>query len=588
MKSNHQQSVQEQPTRGGMAPMRRRSLMGAGLLTLVFLVLGGRLYEIQVEDQGRYRERARRQRTLNRALAGRRGNIYDRSGRMLATSVKRWSIYADPAVMEAPERTALILARLLGRDEKRMIERFRRGNRFAWVARQVSDETAEKVRNYGMEGVHFRKEYHRLHPPGQLFGHVIGFTDIDGAGISGAELQFDSLLKSSPGREKVLRDALGRVMQDAAAESAPPSDGYDVQLTIDAFIQDTARRALKKQIDRHEPDSAWAVVMDVETGAVLAMVSWPDFDPNVPGSADAGSRRNRVISDAYEFGSVMKPITVAAALENDVVRPDTEFDCHNGAWRVGRRVVHDVHGHETLNVRNILAQSSNIGVAQIGLELGTEPLHEMLRRFGFGRPTGINLPGEAIGILRPPERWNKHSLISVSFGQEIASTPLSVANAFVAIANGGHLLRPRVVRNVVDSETGRAVWRMNDRRTVRRVIERRTATQVMEMMRLVVTDGTGSRVGLEEYPVAGKTGTASIASPDSGGYSDQYLSSFVGIAPSDAPKVVALVSLKNPTQGSHYGSTVAGPACREILRETLRYLQVPERSSAHRTAEMSR
>ena len=574
------------PQAGERGSVRLRALAAGAVLTILMLGLLGRLVHLQIIEKDRFKKLSHQQQTVDRSLAGRRGDISDRAGRLLATSVPRWSIFVDPAVIEDPEKVGILLARSLHVDEADLLRKLGRDSRFAWVKRQVPNAEAERVRSFGLRGVHFRREYHRLYPPTRLLGHVVGFTDIDGRGLSGAELRFDRLLRSSAGREQVLRDALGRVIRRPGDEPFQrPEDGHDIELTVDAYVQNIARKALARQVERHEPDSAWAVVMDTRTGAILAMVNWPEFDPNVPAETGPASRRNRILTDAYEFGSVLKPITAAAALQEGLVKPDTEFQCHNGAWRVGSRVVHDVHGYDRLSVTDIVVHSSNIGIAQIGLKLGTKRFHRALRRFGFGRLSGINLPGEVSGILRPEERWNKHSLISIAFGQEIATTPLSVVCAFTALANDGLLLRPRIVQRVISSETGQVAWELKKRQVIRRAVSSKTAAQVLDMLRKVVSEGTGRRVQLDNYPVAGKTGTASLPREDGRGYSNRYLASFIGVAPADDPRLVVLVSLKAPTKGSHYGGTVAGPACRTILQKTLRYLNVPERPPQNAVAE---
>ncbi len=566
--------------------IRRRAFVGAAVLTLLLLALVARLAYVQIGETERFQRLAQQQKTIRRSLSARRGNIYDRTGRLLATSVRRWSIFADPAVIDDPGHTAAVLGHNLDLNPRQLFQKMQGDRRFEWIKRQIPDDLAERLKKYDLHGIHFRKEYHRLYPPTRLSAHVIGFTDIDGRGISGAELQFDRILRSTPGEQHVLRDAMGRVI--LRPDSQPlvnPENGYDIQLTLDSYIQHVARKALTKQVEKHVPDAAWALVMDVRTGAVLAMVNHPEFNPNKPAETHPAARRNRTITDSYEFGSVMKPITVAAALEADLIEPDTTIPCHDGAWRIGSRVVHDVHGHEELSVSGVVVHSSNIGAAQIGLKLGPRKFYRGLKRFGFGQPSEINLPGVTSGILRPPERWNKHSCISIAFGQEISSTPLAVARAFATIANDGLLLRTHVLNKVIDHETGRTVWRPEKKCVVRRAVSKRTADQVMNMLRSVVTDGTGRRVQLDEYAVAGKTGTASIPRRDGGGYSNRYLGSFIGIAPADNPRLVALVSLKNPTRNGYYGGIVAGPACRTILRKTLQYLNVPKRTDTTAVAE---
>ncbi|MFW5915191.1 MAG: peptidoglycan D,D-transpeptidase FtsI family protein [Planctomycetota bacterium] len=582
--SPHSDNIPQEAVSGSM---RCRAIVGAGLLSVILLLLGARLAHIQIQQSDRFRKLAQQQNFANRTLSARRGNIYDQAGRTLATSVPRWSVFADPAMIDDPTLTANLLSKTLDLSPAGIRESLQSERRFLWIRRQVPHHQVNMLRRHDLDGIHFRKEYHRQHPPTRLFGHVVGFTDIDGRGISGAELQFDGLLRSTPGEQKILRDALGRtILRPHNPTVIRPENGYDIQLTVDAYVQHVAREALNRQVKKHQPDSAWAVVMDVQTGAVLAMVNHPEFNPNSPTDTPPDNHRNRITADSYEFGSVMKPITVAAALEEKLVNPETIIPCHNGAWRIGRRLLRDVHGYDELSVSDVITYSSNIGAAHIGLRLGPHRFYTALTRFGFGQPAEINLPGVRSGILRSPERWNKHSNISISFGQEISSSPLAVANAFAALANGGLLMRPHVLDNVRDQETGKIVWKSKKQPVVRRVISKRTSVQVMRMLRKVVTDGTGERVQLKEFPVAGKTGTASLPRSDGRGYSNRYLGSFVGIAPSDNPRIVALVSLKNPTQNGYYGGLVAGPACRKILLKTLRYLNVPERVENPEIAEV--
>jgi len=556
---------------------------------LALLGLTARMAQVQLLEHERYAALAQRQQTVRRALSGRRGNIYDRKGRLLATSVQRWSVFADPSRLKRPRATALLLARALGMDAEALTRRLRRRARFVWVKRHVTDAEADTVRGLSLAGIHLQREYDRLYPTGRLCAHVVGFTDVDGRGLSGVELEFDRILRGRPGREELLCDAARRALRlPGSAALEEPADGLDVYLTLDAYVQNVALEALTAQVRQHEPECAWALVLDARSGAVLADVVVPGFDPQAPGRYEPARRRNRVVTDAYEFGSVLKPLTVAAAIEEGLVTPQTQFDCRRGAWRVGRRTVHDVHPYGVLSVSDIVCKSSNIGAAQIGMLLGAERFHRALRRFGLGEPTGIRLPGEVSGILRPPGRWTRDSLISVAFGQEISCTPLGVACAFGALANRGVLLRPRILSKIVHSRTGRVLCEPNGPAARWRAVSESTARAVLEMMRRVVEEGTGRRARLDDYPVAGKTGTASQPRPDGRGYSrTRYLSTFVGIAPANSPRVVALVSLLAPSKGSHYGGTVAAPACREILHRTLRYLNVPAPMAGRAVAEAS-
>ncbi len=573
--------------------MRLRASIGAGLLALIMLLLALRLAKLQVLDHDYYRGLALQQQTIRRALAGRRGNIYDSRGRLLATSVRRWSVFVDPSQMQQPavrRATAVVLAHVLKMDARALLEKLHGPGRFAWIRRQIPDADAERVRRLGLPGIHLEREYDRHYPTGQLCAHVVGFTDVDGRGLGGIELELDRILRSSPGRELVLCDVARRVVRSVGDEPLlEPADGYDVYLTIDACVQNIARKELLSTVKQYAPEAAWAIVLDTRTGALLADVDWPLFDPEEPGRSSPADLKDRIVTDAYEFGSVMKPLAAAAALEARLVTPQSTFYCHRGAWKVGRRTIHDVHPYGTLTVSEIIAKSSNIGIGQIGLLLGPERFYQSQRRFGLGEPTGIHIPGEISGIIRPLRLWTRDSVISVAFGQEIATTPISVAFAFAALANGGVLLRPQIVSRIVESGSGQSVYEWSGPQVRWRAVSEHTAGLVLQMMQRVVEEGTGQRAKLKEYAVAGKTGTASLLKPDGRGYSDsRYLSSFVGTAPADSPRVLVLVSLKAPRKGSYYGGSVAAPACGQILRQTLKYLKVPPRPAGMDLAEARR
>jgi len=570
------------------AAMHSRASLAAAVLVACLLLLVARLVHLQILEHDRYKGLAAHQQTVRRALSARRGNVYDCRGRLLATSVRRWSVYADPAAVERPEVATYMLSRVLGLSRAEVRRRLNRPGNFAWIKRQIPDASAEYLRRLQFQGIHLRREYHRAYPQNRVAAQVVGFTDVDGRGLAGVELELDRILRSKPGREEVTCDASRRVVRRADDQPVePPVDGYDVYLTVDSYIQNIAQEELAPIIEKHAPECAWAVVLDVRTGALLAMVSWPDFDANAPTKSDVSAQKNRIITDAYEFGSVMKPLTVAAALEQGLVTPETEFDCHNGEWPVGARVVHDVHPYGMLTVSDIITKSSNIGAAQIGLLLGADRFHGALSRFGLGMPSGVTLPGEISGIMRPAGRWNKHSLISIAFGQELAATPLAVARAFACLANEGVLLRPQVVQKVVRSSTGRAVVRLTQPDVLGRAVSKRTADQVLAMMQRVVDEGTGTRAQLEEYTVAGKTGTAGLAAPGGRGYAEGlYLSSFVAIAPVEEPRIVVLVSLKAPSKNGYYGGVVSSRSCGQIIRRTLGYLKVPPRAPSPNMARL--
>lgn len=564
--------------------MRIRAALGTACLVLAFALLSVRLAQLQLVEHERYAALAAQQQVVGRAIGARRGDVRDSAGHLLATSVRSWSVYADPQGVSNPEATAVKLAAVLGLDRRQVYSKLGRPGRFVWVKRQAGDDEVGFLRRLGLEGVHFRPDWKRSHPHGSVAAQVVGLTDVDDQGLSGVELSLEQLLGPKTGWEFVACDAGRRVIRGAGdSPVTAPRDGYDVTLTIDAFVQNVAQEELAKAVQKHAPEAAWAVVLDTRTCAVLAMANWPEFDPE--DRTDISGSRNRIITDSFEFGSVMKPFTVAAALEAGAVTPATTIFCHRGAWKVGRRTVHDAHEYDTLTVSDIVVRSSNIGAAQIGMRCGVESLHHRLRLFGLGEPTGVDLPGEAGGILRPASRWTTYSVVSVSFGQEMATTPLSVARAYCTFANGGMLYTPQLVQKVTDSTTGEVLYELNGPAEGRCVVSAETAAQIMEMLRGVVDSGTGKGARLEEYPVAGKTGTAELARPDGRGYlAGKYLSSFAGIAPADEPAVCVLVSMKAPSKNGYYGGTVAAPACARIIERTLRYMGVPPRAPERRVA----
>lgn len=565
------------PGRGAPPGLRFRATAAIGCICVALLALTGRLAHLQIVEHDRYRDLARQQQMTDRKLSARRGDIYDRNGRCLASSVRCDSVFADPALVEAPPAVAAALSRALGVPAADLARRLARERRFVWLMRHVSNGEAAKVRELALKGVYLRQEYRRLYPQGKLGAHVVGFTDIDGHGLAGIELQMDDLLRGRPGLETVQCDGGRRVIRARRQRvRTDPFDGHDMYLTLDLCVQIIVEEELDAAVEEHEPEAAAAIVMDARDGSVLAMACRPTFDPQAPADYSSAQRRNIAVTDAYEFGSVVKPVGISLAVEAGVVGLDSEFDCHKGAWRVGRRVVHDVHPYGVLTVRDILIHSSNIGAAQVCMELGVDALYAGVCRFGWSAPTGIALPGEAGGILQPRRAWNRHSVISVAFGQEVAVTPLAVARAFALFASGGALLQPRIVDRIEHAGTGEIVYEAGEAVVNARPLSPETAGHILEVLRMVVEEGTGRRARLQGYPVAGKTGTAQLLRKDGRGYApDRYLSSFAAIAPVPDARIVVLVMLKAPERGGHYGGTVAAPAARNIVRRTLTYLDVP-------------
>jgi cell division protein FtsI (penicillin-binding protein 3) len=561
---------------GASRQLKTRATVALGIVLASLVALTGRLGRLQIVEGPAYRRLADRQQILSRELAAQRGNIYDRNGRLLASTIRRWSIYADPKGVKQPDLTAATLSPILGISRGLLTARFGRDSCFAWLGRQVSDALAEKVRNLGLPGIYMRRECKRLYPQGALAAQVVGFTDVDGRGLAGIESRLDPLLRGRPGMESVLCDG-GRhpIFSPQARLERAPFNGYDVVLTLDAYIQNIAEQELAEAVERHEPEAATAIVMDVRDGSILAMASWPAFNPQAPARTSPRALRDMAINDAYEYGSAFKPIPVSLALERGVTTPDSRFDCHNGSWLIGKRMLHDVHPYGILTVSDIITESSNIGAAQVSMLLGAQALYAGVCSFGLGAPTGIALPGEVGGIMRPGKLWNQYSVVSVAFGQEMAVTPIAMVRAFAAFANGGKLLQPRIVKTIRHAGTGEVIYTAGDPVVTGRPISADTAQKVLEMMRRVVDEGTGRSARNDEYPLAGKTGTAQLLRPDRRGYGDRHLSTFIGLGPLPECRIAILVTLKAPTKGGYYGGTVAAPAVKNIAIRTLRYMEVP-------------
>ncbi|RMG16121.1 MAG: PASTA domain-containing protein [Deltaproteobacteria bacterium] len=554
------------------------------IVAALFLVAGATLLwraaDLQIVQQGRFREMSREQALRRLVLTPPRGRIVDRKGEALAVSVEVDSIRADPSKIRDVPGTARRLAAVLHIDAARLERRLRRGRYFAWVKRRVSPEEARAVRALGLPGIGFTREPRRFYPHRELAAQVLGFAGIDGVGLEGLELALDSALRGTPRLATALRDARGNHLL-ADPEGADPADlaGGSAELTLDRTLQWIAERALAEGATKAGAKGATAVVLDPHSGEILAMANHPTYNPNQPGRSTKAARRNRAVTDIYEPGSVFKVFTIAAALETGAVAPTERFDCEGGAMRIGGHTIHDSRPHGVLSVTEILKVSSNIGAAKIARRLGKEGLVEALAAFGFGRRTGSGLPGEQPGILRPASSLSEVGLATVSYGQGVSATALQVATALSAIANGGRLMRPFVVARVRNGQ-GEVIEETRPKQ-VRRILSPGTARQVARMMEAVVAPGgTGTRARVPGYRVAGKTGTSEKVDPLTRTYSpDKRVASFAGFVPADTPRLVIVVVVDEP-QGVKYGGVVAAPIFARIAEESLRYLGVPRQAGA--------
>jgi cell division protein FtsI (penicillin-binding protein 3) len=558
-----------------MALSQRRILQLFAILAAWAVIVIARLAQVQLAEHDHYVQRAQRQQERTLDLKPVRGSILDARGRILAESIAAESIYADPQAIRNPKSAAKALAGVAGIGmTARQIEAKLGGDRsFAWVARQLPLEVTAEARKLALPGIYFLEAHRRSYPRGTLGANVIGYVGVDGEGLAGIEHSFDGYVEGTPGKVTLLKDARKGVYLVGGDGVNRARDGHQVILTIDSVVQFIAERALENAVERNHAGGGTVIVMNPDDGAILAMASLPTFDPNRLRDFPVTSWRNRAVQDLYEPGSTFKLVTAAAALEEHVVTPSQILDCGNGELTVANITIHEHDGRRygLLSFEDVLVNSSNVGAARVGLALGEQRFDRWIRRFGFGQRTGIALPGETAGMLRPSERWTQVSPASIAIGQEIGVTPLQIVRAFATVPAGGLLVEPRIVQRVVDDQ-GATVYEPPRRPPVR-VMSEKTAAVLNEILKNVVSRGTGTRAALAEHVVAGKTGTAQKAAR--GGYSsDRFIGSFAGYVPADQPRLVILVVIDEP-RPEYYGGTVAAPVFREVAEATLRYLGVP-------------
>lgn len=544
------------------------------VLGLGWLVIAGRLVQLQYLQQEKFAGKAIQQREFVEEIAARPGDIVDRHGRLLATTLSVRSLYLVPHKISDPTNVARMLAETLDLKTETLQERIAANSQkhFLWVKRRLTEAEVEAVRKLqlpkGSWG--FRDEYRREYPQGVVAAHILGLRDIDGNGRGGIEEQFDSVLRGRNGHRHVARDSRGHVIEILDDDLKMPVPGRTIRLSLDVILQLYAERELDQVMQEWKPESCCAVVMDPTTGDIIAMASRPTFDPNTPQAASADAWKNRAISDIYEPGSTFKPIIVSYGLDQGVLEKEENFNCQNGEYRMGRRILHDHHRYGMLSLTDVLVKSSNIGMAKIGERMGNERLWKASTLFGFGRKTGIELPGELPGILRPLKDWTSYSTGSIPMGHELATTPLQLLTAHAALANRGQLIRPRIVLPAENDST--AALKNITTPTVSAEI---ASWMIEHPMLEVVTRGTGKKARIPGYQVFGKTGTAQCLSPDGGYVHGKYISSFVCGAPAESPRLLTLVVVNQSSVGGEtFGGKVAAPAAANILSRGLHYLRV--------------
>lgn len=537
-----------------------------GLIFAIFLLLLGaataRAAWLGTAGSGELKARAATQQVEELTVTARRGAITDRNGVELAVSEDSVTVFGNPLQIDDPAGVAARLAPLGDQDEQELTKLLAdRSTGFVYLARRIPPAEGLKVKQLKIEGIGTIAEPRRTYPQGELAGQLIGAVGVENEGLTGIEQQYEDTLHGDDGKRKIVRDALGEPVSIVDTDSSTP--GEDLQLTIDAALQERVESVMGEVADTFAPKGATAVVMDPRNGELLALANWPRVDPNAIGEADENAIQNRAVTSAFEPGSTFKAFTVAGALEDGLITPETRLDLPP-ELQVADRTIGEAHarGYVNLSVGEILAQSSNVGSVMIGQKLGPKRFDGWVRKFGFGSLTGVDLPGESPGIVLRPREYSGSSIGNLPIGQGIAVTPLQMATGFSALANGGVLHQPTVIEGEDDEG--------------RRIVSKRTAEQVATMLEgVLAAGGTAEEASVPGYVLAGKTGTAEKIDPDTGEYSKtKFFSSFIGFAPAKSPRLMVAVMVDEPS-GMYYGGEVAAPAFEKIMEFALPYLRIP-------------
>jgi cell division protein FtsI (penicillin-binding protein 3) len=530
-----------------------------------------RLVYLQIFSYGRYAHKAEREHERTEEIAPKRGIIYDRAGRELAMSVSVDSAFAIPSMIPDLGNTVSLVARITKSDPRELLARCKAARSFCWVARKADPGIADRIRSLNLRGIYFQKEPKRFYPKRDLAPQVIGYVGTDDGGLSGIEREFDDKLKGVPGSMIVQVDARNKWY---ASVEKQPEPGNNVVLTVDEQIQYIAERELATAIAETHAISGTVIVENPHTGEILALANQPTFNPNVSREITPEKLKDHAVSDVYEPGSTFKLVTISAALEEHLTNPNEVFDCQMGSIVYNGMRIRDSKPHGLLTVAKVLAESSDVGSIKIAMRLGEDRFYKYIRAFGFGSPTGIELPGESRGLTKPVSRWSKVSIAAISMGQEIGISPLQLASLVSTIGNDGVAVPPRIVASTTPPQATPKLIRFQPAEG-HRVISSRTAAQMKAMMQGVVLEGTGKKAILEGYSSAGKTGTAQKVDPATGTYSrTKYVASFAGFAPINDPAIVVAVILDSAV-GLHQGGQVSAPVFQRVAQQVLEYMHVP-------------
>ncbi|MBI2083640.1 MAG: transpeptidase family protein [Deltaproteobacteria bacterium] len=555
--------------------IRRRTAGVILLLTSGFALLVYRCLTLHMAPDPRLQRLAINQYKARLQVARPRGTIYDSRGEELGVSVPTYSLAIRPSKLAAPKQLALSLSRTLSIPYEQLIAKVSSEKKYVWVKRHLTPKEANLLKTGEEEtGVEWVNEAKRFYPNKELASQILGIVGIDGQGLGGMELAYDRFLNQHETESNTYQDARGHRLELPGAIKKDSKGPFDLWLTLNKSIQFTLETELEQACRGYRAKSCTGIVMDPQTGEILAMAGFPSFNPNALRRSDPDSWKNRAVTDGFEPGSIFKVIMAAAALESGTVQPEDRFFCENGAYPIGRNVIHDTHPHGLLSFREIMKVSSNIGIMKIGQRVGKKEFEKMIRVLGFGQKTGIDFPGEDAGMVRPSENWGEIEFANMAFGQGVRVTPIQILRAFSIIASGGYDLKPHFVSKVTTPD-GEEVWRFQKSPT--QILKPETTRILTQMLTEVIQEGgTGTQAGLSAYTVAGKTGTAQKVK--NGKYSKQdYVGSFVGFAPAENPRVAALVLIDEP-RGQIYGGVVAAPVFRKVVWEALRELGVSPRT----------
>lgn len=540
-------------------------------VSVIMIGLGCRLMYLQFYRSGWLTENAIDQRIRDIPVEAKRGIIYDRKGRELAVSMSTDSVYAIPAEISNADETAAKLAAILALDQDKLAAKLKKRQAFTWIKRKIEDETAREVKKLNLPGIGLTQEGRRYYPHDQLAAHILGFTGIDSQGLDGVEMTFDNYLRGRPGSIIVEYDARGREIPYARHRFSAPTDGNNIYLTIDLVIQQIIERELEKVMKDTQAKAATIIVMQPKTGEILALANRPDYNPNQFADYPSKLWRNVAVSNAYEPGSTFKILTTSAVLGDKVVTPEERFFDPGGIEVQGRTIhcwKHGGHGSQTF--REVVENSCNVGFVTAGLRLGKDPFYKYLNQFGLGKSTGIDLPGEAKGIMIDQNKATPINIATMSMGQSIAVTPIQLLSAVSAVANDGLRTRPQIVREIRSKNDEMIRGFQPD--ILNQVIDPDTARLVKSILEGVVTNGSGKNAFIEGYRIAGKTGTAQKVG--AGGYmAGKYVASFAGFAPADNPELAMLVVIDEPV-GMYYGGQIAAPVFGAVMKDLLQYLKV--------------